>query len=367
MRKRVIVGTALAVGLVFAAGCGGGDEDNGQAASSTPQVGQAKLVRAPDGSPSRVVASIPVTYHAASGENASHHVKVSGNVEVKDQTGDTHSYPLQVSPDSEQVFPQPGGKSVVHAHQYLAPAGATAVTAAIDRGDDVKVDARAEVATNTGGSPAPEAHSTSESVGDVNGLVPADDAVSAEQAESSSSGENPPGDVHGGADPCDSWSYGPANACQNVPGSEWTTDHFWASNTQKIHCPSGFGPVTYLNVLGVPFVQWGIVAGTSKFTSVAVGDQDSGSITITNDNTDGHHHSFTPVLLCCSPTNNPMECNGEQGGAEAVKGVKEGQAGGAPPSESTQTDTAPGAPATTTSSTITETTATGTTTSTTAP
>jgi hypothetical protein len=228
---------------------------------------------------------------------------------------------LQTAPDSEQVFPQPGGKSVLHAHQYLGRRDAKAVAGALGRGDDVGVESRADVETNTGGSPSPDTQSTSESSSDITGLVPAPAAAKAEAAEEAESTPGPaPGDTGGGADPCDHWSYGPAEACQNVQGSEWTTDHFWASNTQKIKCPSNFAPVTYLNLVGVSFVQWGISTTTSKFTSVAAGVQDSGSITITNDNTDGHHHSFTPVLLCCEnqpgvPPN--LTCDGEEGSAQA--------------------------------------------------
>jgi hypothetical protein len=315
VRKLGMAGIVLVIGMVTMAGCGGDDDDKGQAAVQTPRVGQAKLVRAPAGSPSRVAASIPVTYGDARSARASHRVRVSGKVVAQDQSGNRHEYALQPGPDSNQVGPQPGSP-VLHAHQYLAPKDATAVAAAVDRGDDVSVESRADVDTNTGGSPAAESQSTSESTSPITSLVPAAAAVKAEQVAAAESTSGPaPGDVHGGADPCDSWDPN-GNACDNEAGSEWTTDHFWASHTEKIDCPSGFGPVTYLNVLGVPFVEWGVATTTSKLTSVAVGDQDNGSITITNDNTDGHHHSFTPVLVCCSPTNNPQLCNGEEGGSE---------------------------------------------------
>ena len=338
MRKLWLLGLILIVGTALA-GCGGDDEGNGQAAVQKPQVGKAKLVRAPAGSPSGIVASIPVTYGGARAAQASHRVRVSGKVVVRDKSGDRREYALQQGPDSNQVGPQPGNP-VLHAHEYLAPHDAKAVATALHHGDDVSVESRADVDTNSSGSPSADSHSTSQSTSPISALVPADAAVQAEQEAAAESPSGPaPGDVHGGANPCNDWQPN-GNQCDNVAGTEWSTDHFWASHTEKIDCPSSFGPVTYLNVLGVPFVEWGIVAGTSKFTSVAVGVQDNGSITITNDNTDGHNHSFTPVLVCCTPTNNPQLCNGEEGSAE-VEGVREGPAGGEPTTQSVETATTP--------------------------
>jgi hypothetical protein len=345
MRKLEAAWIVLVLGGLALAGCGGDDGDGGRSTASAPQVGKAKLVRAPAGSPSAIAASIPVTYGNARAAQASHRVRVSGKVIVKDQGGDRHEYALQPGPDSDQVGPQPGSP-VLHAHQFMAPKDAAAVSAAVKGGDDVSVESRADVDTNTGGSPAPDSHSTSESTTSISALVPAAAAVKAERAAAAESTSGPvPGDVHGGADPCDSWDPN-GTACDNEPGSEWTTDHFWASHTEKIDCPSGFGPVTYLNVLGVPFVEWGVAAGTSKFTSVAVGVQDNGSITITNDNTDGHHHSFTPVLLCCQPTNNPQLCNGEEGGSAEKQppASTERQRTTASPQSGTTTSAAPPTP-----------------------
>jgi hypothetical protein len=236
----------------------------------------------------------------------------------------------------------------------MASKDASAVTAALKRGDDVRVESQAQVEPSSAGGTSSETQSTSSdtkstSAGstDINGLVPADAAVKAEQAANVASPPGlAPGEVHGGADPCDSWGYGSSTACDNVAGSEWTTDHFWYSNTQKIKCPSdNFGPVTYLNFLGAPFVEWGISTTTSKLTSVAVGVQDSGSITITNDNTDGHHHSFTPVLLCCQPANGPVgTCDSGNGPGSAGPGAStlpSDKATGNPTPKPTETSTSP--------------------------
>src|SRR3954453_20152450 len=143
-----MVGLVLAGGLVTLAGCGGGDENAAQSAPQTPQVGKAKLVRTPAGSPSGVAASIPVNYHPTSGERATHRVQVSGKVVVQDQKGQRHEYTLQRSADSQQSFPQPG-RSTLYAHQYLSRADAPAVVGALRRGDDVKVESQAQIGTNT--------------------------------------------------------------------------------------------------------------------------------------------------------------------------------------------------------------------------